>query len=57
MKDWVDLMSRVPRTEKIVVGVDQMDMWEKTGVFQRVHGGKRNSEREKEHKGRASYHI
>ena len=52
LKDWEDVMSRVPRTEKIVVGADiNGHVGKNPGVFQRVHGvngyGQRNREGEK----------
>ena len=41
LKDWEDLMSRVPRTEKIVVGADlNGHVGINPGVFQRVQGTK-----------------
>ena len=40
LKDWEDLMTRVPRTEKIVVGADlNGHVGKNPGVFQRVRGG------------------
>ena len=41
LKDWEDLVSRVPRSEKVVVGADlNGHVGKNPGVFQRVHGGK-----------------
>ena len=38
LKDWEDLMSRVPRTEKSVIGADlNGHVGKHAGVFQRVH--------------------
>ena len=49
LKDWEDVMSRVPRTEKIVVGADlNGHVGENPGVFQRVHGGKGYGQRNRE---------
>ena len=45
LKDWEDLMTRVPRTEKIVVGVDLNGH---VGKTQRVHGGKGYGQRNRE---------
>ena len=42
-------MSRVQRTEKIVVGTDLIgDVGKNRGVFQRVHGGKGYGQRNRE---------
>ena len=47
MKDWEDLLSRVPRT--IVVGAElNGHVGKNPGVFQRVHGGKGYCQRNKE---------
>ena len=49
LKDWEDLMTRVPRTEKIVVGADLNGHVKKNpGVFQRVRGGKGYGQRNRE---------
>ena len=48
-KDWEDLVTRVPRTEKIVVGADlNGHMGINSGVFQRVNGGKGYGQRKRE---------
>ena len=40
-KDWEDLMTKVPRTAKMLVGTDlNGHVGRNPGVFQRVHGGK-----------------
>ena len=49
LKDWEDLMTRVPRTEKIVVGADlNGHVGKNPSVFQRVHGGKGYDQRNRE---------
>ena len=49
LKDWEDVMSRVPRTEKIVVGADlNGHVGKHPGGFQRVHGGKGYGQRKRE---------
>ena len=49
LKDWEDLMTRVPRTEKIVVGTDlNGHVGKNPGVFQRVHGGTGYGQRNRE---------
>ena len=49
LKDWEDVMSRVPRTEKIVVRADlNGHVGKNPGVFQRVHGGKGCGQRNRE---------
>ena len=49
LKDWEDLMTRVPRTEKVVVGADlNGHVGENPGVFQRVHGGKGYGQKNRE---------
>ena len=49
LKDWEDLMTRVPRTEKIVVGADlNGHVGKNPGVFQRAHGGKGYGQRNRE---------
>ena len=49
LKDWEDLTSRVPRTEKFVVGADlNGHVGQNPGVFQRVHGGKGYAQRKRE---------
>ena len=51
LKDWEDVMSRVLRTEKIVIGADLNGHAGKNpGVFQRVHGGKGYGRRNREGK-------
>ena len=49
LKDWEDVMSRVPGTEKIVVRADlNGHVGKNPGVFQRVHGGKGYGQRNRE---------
>ena len=49
MKDWEYVMSRVPRTEKIVVGAAlNGHVGKNPVVFQRVHGGKGYGQRNRE---------
>ena len=49
LKDWEDVMSRVPRTEKIVVAAALNGHVRKNpGVYQRVHEGKSYGQRNRE---------
>ena len=49
LKDWEDLMTRVPRKENIVVGTDlNGHVGKNPGVFQRVRGGKGYDQRNTE---------
>ena len=53
LKNWEDLMSRVLRTVKIVVGADlNGHVGKNPGVFQRVHGGKGYGHRNRENLGK-----
>ena len=49
LRNWGDLMSRVPRTETIVIGANiNGNVGGNLGVFQRVHGGKGYGQRNRE---------
>ena len=49
LKHWEDVMSRVPRTERIVVGADlNGHVGKNPGVFQRVRGGEGYGQRNRE---------
>ena len=49
LKDWEDLMTRVPRNENIVVGTDLYGhVGQNPGVFQRVRGGTGYGQRNRE---------